>query len=467
MNKISETESMVTIQHGGCTINLDKTTDIIDILKETTTDDVKIENIFTHFTLVSKFNSTIKKNILIDPKDFITEQAIKMLKEDYRQLKNIENQTHDICMAAIDICTHSFTYIRHQTPEICKYAIIKNPMLLAHITDQNYELCMLAVFRNGLALQHVKNKTQTICIEAYKQTPYAIQFIDAEYQTKEMLNCIYTDGSLFKYIKNQTPETSMVAIKINLSSFQYIINPTLEMWKYLAMYTNANTNSYFNRPDLAPDFMQAILDINPFLLQYFKDPTPEINLYAVKKNPNVIKFVSDLLHIKPYIYALSQNGMLLGQITVLKKLSSDRLYLICLEAVKQNGCALRYSSFTTNKEICETAIKNYPKAIKYLDALGQTEDLCLLSVSINGLVLKHVINKTKKISLAAVNNNGLALEYVDIKTEEICKAACANNGLALRFVEKKTLAVCLEACNSNIEAIAFVPQKFISFISGI
>jgi hypothetical protein len=73
-----------------------------------------------------------------------------------------------------------------------------------------------------------------------------------------------------------------------------------------------------------------------------------------------------------------------------------------LEAVRQDGCALRYVH-------------------------EQTPEICLEAVRQNGLALQHVHKQTPEICLEAVRQNGDALRYVDesifkmTREEEIIK----------------------------------------------
>jgi len=45
---------------------------------------------------------------------------------------------------------------------------------------------------------------------------------------------------------------------------------------------------------------------------------------------------------------------------------------------------------------------------------------CLEAVKQNGYALKYVKNQTKKICLEAVKQNGLALKFIKNQTDEIC-----------------------------------------------
>ena len=65
----------------------------------------------------------------------------------------------------------------------------------------------------------------------------------------------------------------------------------------------------------------------------------------------------------------------------------------CLEAVKENGFALKW-------------VKN------------QTPDICLEAVKQNGFALRFVINQTHEMCLEAVKRDGYAIEYVKEQTPE-------------------------------------------------
>ena len=62
----------------------------------------------------------------------------------------------------------------------------------------------------------------------------------------------------------------------------------------------------------------------------------------------------------------------------------------------------------------------------------------LEAVKQNGYALRFVINQTPEICLEAVKNDGYSLEYVINQTQEICLEAVKQHGFALRFVINQT-----------------------------
>lgn len=456
MSRIEDLETTITINQGGCTITIEKTADIIDILNSQNEDSSKIEDIFKYLFSISEFNTYIKTQ-MANPTEVIMQYCLDLIILDPKQMLSIKYQSHDFCIRAIDINPCTFEYIKNKTPELCKYAIMKNPLLLAHVENQTNELCMMAVLLNGLALQFVKCQTQAICIEAFKNTPYAIRYIDCIYQTKDMAECIHTRPHLFQYIAHQTPELCLIALKRNLESLKYIKNLTEEMCLFIVTHGNYLIYQHLIEKKIAEETMKKMIDVDITVFQYLSFRSPEIDLYAVKKDPSLIKFVTFGLNIDAYKYAIAQNGLLLGEIDT-SQIGKRVLCCIYIEAVKQNGLAIKFCSII-NDNILKEAVRNNPMALEFIHC--QTPALCELAVSINGLALKYVMNKTLECSLIAVNNNGLALEFVIDKTREICEQACANKGLALQFVDKITPELCTIACMSDIRAISCVPPHFI------
>ena len=59
----------------------------------------------------------------------------------------------------------------------------------------------------------------------------------------------------------------------------------------------------------------------------------------------------------------------------------------------------------------------------------------LEAVKENGYALRYIKNQTEEICLEAVKEEGYALQYVKNQTEEICLEAVKQNGYALKYVD--------------------------------
>ncbi len=79
---------------------------------------------------------------------------------DFENLKNIVNQTDEICKASILKHGNSaLQFIRDQNDDICKFAIENDRTgnVLKYITVQTDELCKLAIKHNPQNILYVKN----------------------------------------------------------------------------------------------------------------------------------------------------------------------------------------------------------------------------------------------------------------------------------------------------------------------
>jgi hypothetical protein len=115
---------------------------------------------------------------------------------------------------------------------------------------------------------------------------------------------------------------------------------------------------------------------------------------------------------------------------------------MCLEAVRQNGQALRYVPESLRTEtMCFDAVRQNGQALEYIPELLRTEAICLEAVRQNGQALKYVPESlmTEDICFTAVQNEGQAICDVPefLKTEKICITAVKQNGYALRNIPKK------------------------------
>lgn len=87
----------------------------------------------------------------------------------------------------------------------------------------------------------------------------------------------------------------------------------------------------------------------------------------------------------------------------------------------------------------------------------KTKALALIAVSKRGQVLQYVNNQTLEICLAAVNQDGLALRYVDplLKTFDICYHAVIQNAKALLYCGKHKISLTHTAVGRNPDAIQY------------
>ena len=132
---------------------------------------------------------------------------------------------------------------------------------------------------------------------------------------------------------------------------------------------------------------------------------------------------------------------------------------MCLEAVKQNGFAIKYIDKPT-EEICLEAVKKNGFAIKYIDKL--TEEMCMQSIKQNGTSIKYIKNTTEEMCLEAVKRDGRAIQYIKNPTKEMC-LEIKQNPWSILYIENPTEEMCLKVLKENGNIINCIPKKNQSF----
>ena len=82
-----------------------------------------------------------------------------------------------------------------------------------------------------MALQYVKNQTLEICLEAVKQNGNALQYV--KNKTPEIcLEAVKQKGYILQYVKNQTDEIYLAVVKQNIKVLQLVTEDlkTLEFY---------------------------------------------------------------------------------------------------------------------------------------------------------------------------------------------------------------------------------------------
>jgi hypothetical protein len=86
----------------------------------------------------------------------------------------VEEQTPELCLAAVLFQGKALHFVKDQTPALCFAAVELMPWTLQYVREQTPELCLAAVKRQGDMLEYVKEQTPEICMAAVEQNGYAI-----------------------------------------------------------------------------------------------------------------------------------------------------------------------------------------------------------------------------------------------------------------------------------------------------
>ena len=73
------------------------------------------------------------------------EEDLRNIKERKIFLKEVKQQTPELCLAGVKACAWNILYIKKQTPEICLEAVKGSGSTLYILKEQTPEICLAAV----------------------------------------------------------------------------------------------------------------------------------------------------------------------------------------------------------------------------------------------------------------------------------------------------------------------------------
>ncbi len=219
---------------------------------------------------------------------------------------------------------------------------------------------------------------------------------------------------------------------------------------------------------------------------YTSEIVPFINNNLSRKRelfflfPEIIYFAPDSVRENDEIAleAVHQNGMALRHLSENFKNNKQ----IVLTAVKQNGLSIKYASnlLKNNKQIVLSAVRQNALSIEYAsDFLKNNREIVISAIKQSAIALKYASNNYKndrKIARMAVNQNPnlLADLPAEMKNDKmVVLTAVKQDGLALKYASnelKNDRKVVLTAIKQNGLALAYASDSFKSdreFVSSV
>lgn len=335
--------------------------------------------------------------------------------------------------------------------------ILKNKRLIEDMEEFNDEQkCFILIKKNPKILKYIKKQTYELCLTAVKNNGSSLEYVKPELQTKKLCTiAVENYGYAIEYVNDEflTKEICLKAVKAHGFSFRKL----KDEFKTKDIYIEAIKSKYSllkyisNKPDLIID-NNLLLESIRYNARTFEDIehkyiNKEFCDEAIKKNIDIVTY------IYKYNNKLENDS---------KLYNDNEMYNLFLKLIEKDPSKIRYEipkKFIDNKMI-ETSIRKEPLTIKYITM--QTEDLCKLAVSKNAEAFKFVGKQTPQICKIALKQNGLLLEYISNydQTEENCIDAINQNALALQYVSDKyyNKDLYIKAVRLNPNAIKYVKE---------
>ena len=140
------------------------------------------------------------------------------------------------------------------TDEMWEYAIARDASLFTECKRRTYHMAAIALGQDGFLLgeldpvEYTGEQYQSLCRIAVNQNPKAITMVPKEFRSDELV------------------------------SYAYAKDPSLLL----------------SEKKLSPEMVNAIIDHNPGLIRYVVDPTDDMMIHALEKDPRTVVYFATI-----------------------------------------------------------------------------------------------------------------------------------------------------------------------------
>jgi hypothetical protein len=455
---------------------------------------------FVRFQTLELCELAFKKNPRVFP--HLKVQTERMAKEAVSFmglfLEFVLDQTEEICEIAVSKNHYAIKFALHQTPEMALDAVSKEGTLLQYVIEKTPDVCNAALYntlkafeyiddpapetqlyaikKNGMLIKHVKNPTEAMKLSAVDNKWKSIEFI--EEQSLELCELAFSKskGKAFKFCKLKSGKMIKDAVSSDGLMLEYV-DPdkrTMEICE-IAFKKNRRAIKFIPAKFQTESMMIDAMNDSTSLLEFLHNPTEEVYLAALRKNPASFSSIKNPtedmciiivskcgLNIKDVPADLQTPTVCLIAITDtphalehIKNQTED----LCVQAVSENANVLKFCKIRT-PPVLKAAVKKDGYVIKDLRPDEITLELADLAVNSWGYCLQHVPKhiQTRELCMKAVKKSGVSLEYVrdDLQDEEICLEAVTQSPYSFKYVKVQTPAVCMYAITHGYNVFEFV-----------
>jgi hypothetical protein len=368
----------------------------------------------------------------------ISDLRMLIVKTEPMFLEYIEEQTHELCLAAVQLDGAALSVCSILDYDICLAAVRANPSVLVTI--------IYFIFRFKVALD--KAQIVALCIEAIKQNPNVFT---------EYIMTFSFDGVSFKsntqildaLMEHHPNEIATLSRKIGIPYSAALI----------AVRKNGELIQHVHRSFYTRELCMTAVRSRGTALQYIDASlqTADMCMAAVNSSGGTAIYWS--AHRTPAICrkAVQLNGKMIAYVPT-AYLTAD---LILLAAKTTTPIIIKNSVGDANLTVedCMHLVRENPAFLEILKARQQTFEVCMAAISADSMAFQFVKHPTDELCLAAVKVAGSLLRYIKRQTTEMCMAAVKADGMVLQYVRDKTPEICEEAIRQNSAAAEFVPVE--------
>lgn len=225
---------------------------------------------------------------------------------------------------------------------------------------------------------------------------------------------------LFQKISNPSDLVIMTAIDLDRTNFFHLKNPSKNIIKHM-LYKNMDAIDFF--PNVfTSDELINLIELNPFVIKYISNPSPDICIKVIQ--------------------------------------------LIFNDQTKYSGPVLKYLTYI-NQEMVDQIIqiKFLLDEFNYIPAKYLTDQIIIKAIYTNHNVMKFIsekyLNQTICTDIFNLNVNSFRFIPEKFKTDNMINCIYANKHYHLvEYIESLSQEICDKIFNENPENFCYIPKHF-------
>lgn len=186
----------------------------------------------------------------------------------YNAIEYIKNPTDAAIKFAVDAKPENIKYIKNPTVEQMRIAVAKDAESIQYIDNPPEEIQLLSIKKSFSAFRHLKSPARRVIWKVLKGSPGMVSNIpDPDRKIQEYM---VRKTTHFCYMQKMDEDLQMEVIKTRPEYFRNIqrYNPSM-------------------------DIIKTAITLRPSNIQYVKKPLLELQVAAIKSDPESVRYISD------------------------------------------------------------------------------------------------------------------------------------------------------------------------------
>lgn len=208
---------------------------------------------------------------------------------DGESIQYIQDPTEQVEVTAVKTNPVAIRHIPNPSEELQLIVVEENYNMVRHIENPTEKVQLFAVTYDGALVRHFKNPSEAVKLKAVSENGLALQYLVTRYPSEEVvMAAVKQNGAAIQNVSDPSEELQLIAVEKKPDNVRYIKNPTQTVQTYVV---EKAPREVLNIKNATPETQLLALKLDGQLINMFPNPSPEIQLIAVQSNPRAILMI--------------------------------------------------------------------------------------------------------------------------------------------------------------------------------